>query len=231
MKKILSTLSQKWSEYLLEVLVITIGILGAFGLNSWNGNKQKKENIHKVLDFIKEDLSADIIEIDSAMKGYQMILEHLDQIIDGEVTEGMFAENIFYFICVTGFEDIMMDKRGVNLLEQVIELDNDEEIKLANNIIYFYTDHTYEIDVSTRELSDAFTFNIDSWKNSDWFFSALYHEDLSEFAKYASESTDFRNKVGFYKLIFSIYVDELENFKENGQSIIADIDSYFGTTQ
>ncbi|WP_370088183.1 hypothetical protein [Ekhidna sp.] len=59
MKKILATLSQKWAEYFLEILVITIGILGAFLLNHWNQNRiaanTQRLTIERLIDDIKSD--------------------------------------------------------------------------------------------------------------------------------------------------------------------------------
>jgi len=41
MKAILETLRKKWISYLLEIIVITISILGAFALESWRENLEK----------------------------------------------------------------------------------------------------------------------------------------------------------------------------------------------
>lgn len=67
MKRIINTLAQKWPEYLLEILVITIGIMGAFALNNWNEDRKQNNIEKKYLINLKNDLQADIIGLDTFM--------------------------------------------------------------------------------------------------------------------------------------------------------------------
>lgn len=64
MKKIFETLKAKWAEYLLEMFVITFGIIGAFMLNSWNDSRMKRADELHYLENIKRDINLNIAQID-----------------------------------------------------------------------------------------------------------------------------------------------------------------------
>ncbi|MCL6257668.1 hypothetical protein M3O96_01120 [Aquiflexum sp. TKW24L] len=57
MKRILTTFKEKWPEYILEILVITIGILGAFALNNWNEQNKAKSLEKEYISRLIEDLT------------------------------------------------------------------------------------------------------------------------------------------------------------------------------
>lgn len=59
MKQIIETIKRKWSEYLLEVIVIIVGIIGAFMVDSWHDNRQlikiEKEKYSKMITDLAQD--------------------------------------------------------------------------------------------------------------------------------------------------------------------------------
>lgn len=59
MKKIIKNFRENWITYLFEILVVIIGIMGAFGLNKWN--EERKEDILKkaMINHIKSNLEED----------------------------------------------------------------------------------------------------------------------------------------------------------------------------
>lgn len=67
MKKIFDTLKQNWAEYLIEILVIIIGILAAFMLNDWNDSRKQKMLEIELLHTIHSDLASTLEELERDM--------------------------------------------------------------------------------------------------------------------------------------------------------------------
>lgn len=81
MKRILTTLQQKWAEYLLEMIVITFGILGAYALNNWNEGRKDREAEKDLISNVVEDLKADAISIQSCIDQLQSQKNVLDRLL------------------------------------------------------------------------------------------------------------------------------------------------------
>lgn len=227
MKRILSILKEKWPEYTLEILVITIGILGAFLLNSWKESRALEVQNRKIYGFIKDDLLSDISEIDSALEGYQISMNNMLEMIEGRASQGELISDPTFAKSFLGYEDLMIEQRGLTLLENSVDLDDEESMRLSNLVSHFYTEHLVEIDIASDELANNFRNNYDYWTQQDWFLEFAFGEnDRTAFSDYAIDNKTFKKRVGAYYILYDIYVSELLRFRSEAQTIIEEIDSY-----
>jgi len=82
MKKILDTLKRKWAEYLLEILVITLGIMGAFTLNNWNEERKLRNVEITLLREIVSDMTFAKNVLQSGQKYNQKTVESAKLILE-----------------------------------------------------------------------------------------------------------------------------------------------------
>ncbi len=67
MKRILTTLSQKWPEYLLEVLVLIVGIYGAFALEEWNENNKNSRYKELMVQNIEKEFEVNSNQLNNVL--------------------------------------------------------------------------------------------------------------------------------------------------------------------
>ncbi|MEB2774180.1 hypothetical protein SYJ56_02620 [Algoriphagus sp. D3-2-R+10] len=94
MKRILSTLKEKWPEYFLEILVLIIGIYGAFELSNYGEYRARKRTELEILKGGKTELSADLKDININMEDLRKSQFAFDLILEVLENDGPYHDSL-----------------------------------------------------------------------------------------------------------------------------------------
>jgi hypothetical protein len=98
MKRILSTLNEKWPEYILEILVLIIGIYGAFELANYGETRNRKRAELEILKGCKTELVTDLAEINFNMDELRKSQRSLNLIMEVFENDGSYHDSLaFHF--------------------------------------------------------------------------------------------------------------------------------------
>lgn len=98
MKRILNTLAQKWPEYILEILVITIGIIGAFALNNWNEDRLNSVKERELLTDLRKGAELNLLSLESYQLENQQNIRSCEIILNAIDTRAPFFDSLGYHL-------------------------------------------------------------------------------------------------------------------------------------
>lgn len=169
MKNFFTSIRQKWVDYLLEVMVITIGILGAFALNTWNESRNLRVFEQEILLEISNNLEDDSQILNQNVQALGSAINALDQVLDNpEVLEDSIPVLLGQIIC---FERFMPKTSAFEVLKSkgLTTIQDKELRKMITNY--------YDTDLSRIEQSLA---DIELEFEREWF--KILMVDFQDFA-------------------------------------------------
>lgn len=226
MKRLLTTLKDKWPEYILEAIVIVASILGAIALENWNEDRKSEEEFQTIIRTVKSDILTDIQEFDSANVAYEADLNTMRLMILDSVSIEQYMADGKYLSSIFGWEDIKADQRGLSLLGKRDEFINKGQSEIAKRIIDFYAETLHEIQENEESLERQHYIIQDMITDQGWMLNHVVYKDYSDFAHYAYGNVSFKSTVMAYAIQLNLFQTEWGNYTKEGLKIIEGINEY-----
>lgn len=131
MNRLWVTITQKWPEYLMEILVLIIGIYGAFALENWNEERKERVQEKVILNGLKEEFELNLKEVNRNIEANSKVINATVQMIilmqseqrfeNQEMIDTLlFRVNAFAsFDCQTGFVDDVINSGKLSLIRDL----------------------------------------------------------------------------------------------------------------
>lgn len=140
MKRILKTLKQNWPEYFLEVLVITIGILGAFTLNNWKERSNTSDQVYRSLANLLSELEDDSVQFSFQQQSSEQTLKSIRRLLTLVVVPTASTDSMeYYYHKSRSFILYVPQNSSFHSMNQLGLLQNISDLDLLYQIQNYYT--------------------------------------------------------------------------------------------
>jgi len=216
----------KYFKYAIgEIILVVIGILIALQINNWNEARKLQNTMKSVYSIIKTDLLSDIKNIEMTFTEMAPRVSIFKRVINGEMTKEDYenCENCSFILY--GFPDIVLNNRGLKLLEDNRTAFDSHKDSLSIEISEFYAYFNTEIDIDLEEVDRDYFDNYSYFKNNkSWFGDYINGVKNDELINYVLTSDDYMNRAhSFYLLYYGLYLGHLKDYKENALEMIEKI--------
>ena len=214
---------QNWIKYGFETVAVTVGILGAFALESWKDNRHEEKELQEIYITIADDLHTDVQALDTLLLRFEWRISIMTRILTEPVSMDEWINNDSLKISFVGYPDFQESLRGLDLLNTKIASTGESGI-LASRISSFYKTRLLRNKVSGNEAANILYDNYIYWMdNGVWLSASMIEGDHSLLAKYVEDNPYFRNRLSVYWVVLNNHHNSLKKYKEEGAKLAEEI--------
>lgn len=246
MKRIFTTLSDKWPEYLLEILVITIGILGAFALSNWNERLNDNKRSDQLIKRLHVEFTINQNKINSMIERQENVAKSATALIQIINANQPLSDDSLKYHWTTLAVAYTFDPQN-SVLESAV---SSGEVHLLDNEILL--DHLFQWENLTQDVKEeenrakqqvhadivpfSFQYVMESELISD-FFESIYNQGMISSdqeihfkSRYKSDfkglvfNREFENMISLRLENMLDVLAELRPIQEKNQLILAELE-------
>lgn len=138
MRSALRHVRSSWYEYVLEILVIVLGVLGAFALNNWNEGRARRGLEQEVLEQLAADLQRTVESVEQSSGSHLGVIERAGRLLEHMAGEQPYDDSISYLLASSFFWSQLQTDLGGYKTMQSHGVDIVENRELRNDIIHHF---------------------------------------------------------------------------------------------